>query len=85
MCIRDRSPIDGETPIFYICYSVRNELIIDDTAMERPEDLTRRVLQLADNWPEIERVVDASMGDLYGRGRGGRDRGVGEAQPRCTG
>ena len=41
--------------------------------MERPEDLTRRVLQLADNWPEIERVVDASMGDLYGRGRGGRD------------
>ena len=46
--------------------------------MERPEDLTRRVLQLADNWPEIERVVDASMGDLYGRGRGGRDRGVGE-------
>ena len=53
--------------------------------MERPEDLTRRVLQLADNWPEIERVVDASMGDLYGRGRGGRDRGVGEAQPRCTG
>lgn len=50
--------------------------------MERPEDLTRCVLQLADNWPEIKRVVDASMGDLHGRARGGRDRGGGAARPR---
>lgn len=52
--------------------SVRNGLIIDDTAMEHAETLTRRVLQLADNWPEIQRVVHAAMEGQYPRGRGGR-------------
>lgn len=62
--------------------SVRNDLIVDDTTMERLEYLTRRVLQLADNCPEARRVVDDSMGDLYGRGRGGRETAGGrEAQP----
>ena len=58
--------------------SVLNEVIIDDTAMENPEAFRRRVLHLADKWPEIERVVDAAMSAQYGRGRDGRARENGD-------
>ena len=52
--------------------SARDELIIDDTPMQNPENVCRRVLHLADQWSETQRLVDAVVDSSYRCSRGGR-------------
>ena len=59
--------------------SVRDELIIDDTPMQNPESFRRRVLHLADQWPAIQRLIDAAADDSYRCGRGERDHVIEDA------
>ena len=42
--------------------------------MENTESLCCRVLHLADQWSEIQRLVDAAVGGNYRSSRGGRSR-----------
>ena len=54
--------------------NVRDELTIDDTPMQNPESSCRRVLNIADQWPAIQRLIDAAVDGSYRCGRGERDR-----------
>ena len=38
--------------------------------MQNPESFCRRVLHLADQWPEIQRLIEAAMDGSYRCGRG---------------
>ena len=62
--------------------SVKNELVIDDTAMENPATFSQHVFRLATKWPEIQLLVDAAVGDNYERGRFGRGRAGGDKPDR---
>ena len=42
--------------------------------MQNSESFCRRVLHLADQWPEIQRLIDAAVDGSYRCGRGERDR-----------
>ena len=65
--------VDALRP-YHFRESVRNEMMINDTSMEHPENLICRVRHLAVKWPDVQHVVDATINDNYGRGRGGRGR-----------
>ena len=61
--------------------SVRNEWMMNDTPMEHPENLSRRVRHLAVKWPDVQRVVDAAInGQLWARARWQRSRRWGRAR-----
>ena len=42
--------------------------------MQNPESFFRRVLHLAEQWPVIQRLIDAAVDGSYRCGRGERDR-----------
>ena len=52
--------------------SFRDELTIDDTPVVKPESLCCYVLDLADQWQVVQRLVDAVVGGNYRCSRGGR-------------
>ena len=55
--------------------NVHDEVIIDKTPLENPESFCCRVIYLADQWPELQRLIDAAV-DVSCRYycRGGRGR-----------
>ena len=72
--------VDALRP-YHFRESVRNEMMINDTPMEHPENLSRRVRHLAVKWPDVQRVVDAAInGQLWARARWQRSRRWGRAR-----
>ena len=53
--------------------------------MENPESVCRRIIHLADLWPEIQRLIDATVDGSDRYGRGGRGHVTGNAWDRRGG